>query len=64
MFATLQSFSAQASLIHSAATVPTQKGEPVALTILMPCRNEARTPAACISKAKAFLDRSGIVAKS
>lgn len=30
------------------------------LTILMPCLNEARTLRACIGKAQAFLDRSGI----
>ncbi len=30
------------------------------LTILMPCLNEAETLAACIGKARAFLDRSGI----
>ena len=31
------------------------------LTILMPCLNEVRTLPPCISKAKAFLDRTGIV---
>jgi glycosyltransferase involved in cell wall biosynthesis len=30
------------------------------LTILMPCLNEAETLAACIGKARAFLDRTGI----
>jgi glycosyltransferase involved in cell wall biosynthesis len=30
------------------------------LTILMPCLNEAETLAVCISKARSFLDRSGI----
>ena len=30
------------------------------LTILMPCLNEAETLAVCISKARAFLDRTGI----
>ncbi|MGE0315631.1 MAG: glycosyltransferase family 2 protein [Lautropia sp.] len=30
------------------------------MTILMPCLNEARTLAACIGKARAFLDASGI----
>jgi len=30
------------------------------LTILMPCLNEARTLPACIGKARAFLERSGI----
>ena len=29
------------------------------LTILMPCLNEAETLASCISKARAFLARSG-----
>lgn len=32
----------------------------IELTILMPCLNEAETLAACIGKARAFLDRSGI----
>ena len=31
------------------------------LTILMPCLNEAGTVAACIVKARAFLERAGIV---
>jgi glycosyltransferase involved in cell wall biosynthesis len=30
------------------------------LTILMPCLNEAETLAACIGKARSFLDRTGI----
>ena len=30
------------------------------LTILMPCLNEAETLAACITKAKGFLQRTGI----
>lgn len=34
--------------------------EPLELTILMPCLNEAETLAACIGKARAFLDRTGI----
>jgi hypothetical protein len=33
----------------------------VELTILMPCLNEAETVSRCINKARAFLDRSGIV---
>ena len=33
---------------------------PVHLTILMPCLNEARTLAACIKKAQAYLARAGI----
>jgi glycosyltransferase involved in cell wall biosynthesis len=33
--------------------------EPCELTILMPCLNEAKTLASCISKARAFLSRSG-----
>ena len=35
--------------------------EPVELTVLMPCLNEAETLAACIRKANAFLSRSGVV---
>jgi glycosyltransferase involved in cell wall biosynthesis len=34
--------------------------EPVELTILMPCLNEAATLALCIGKARAYLARSGI----
>src|SRR5258705_12747359 len=34
--------------------------DPLELTILMPCLNEAETLAACIIKANAFLTRSGI----
>lgn len=33
---------------------------PPELTILMPCLNEAETLAACIGKARQFLDRSGV----
>ncbi len=36
-------------------------GVAVELTILMPCLNEAETLAICIAKARAYLDRSGIV---
>jgi glycosyltransferase involved in cell wall biosynthesis len=32
----------------------------IELTILMPCLNEAETLAACIAKARSFLDRSGV----
>ena len=31
------------------------------LTILMPCLNEAETVSACVRKARAFLDRTGVV---
>ena len=34
---------------------------PIELTILMPCLNEAETLAACIRKAKGFLERSGVL---
>ena len=34
--------------------------EPVFLTILMPCLDEARTLASCIRKAQAYLSRSGV----
>jgi glycosyltransferase involved in cell wall biosynthesis len=37
------------------------KGGAIELTILMPCLNEAETLAICIGKAKAYLDRSGVV---
>jgi glycosyltransferase involved in cell wall biosynthesis len=37
------------------------QGGAIELTILMPCLNEAETLAACINKAKAYLDRSGVV---
>jgi glycosyltransferase involved in cell wall biosynthesis len=35
--------------------------QPIELTILMPCLNEAETLARCIDKAQAFLTRAGIV---
>ncbi len=38
---------------------PVQAGQ-IELTLLMPCLNEAETLAACIGKAQAFLERSGI----
>src|SRR4051794_37314286 len=34
---------------------------PLELTILMPCLNEAETLATCITKARSFLDRSGVL---
>ena len=34
--------------------------DPVELTILMPCLNEAETLAVCIQKAQGFLARSGV----
>jgi glycosyltransferase involved in cell wall biosynthesis len=34
--------------------------DPVELTILMPCLNEAETLAVCIEKAQGFLERSGV----
>ena len=37
------------------------QGGAIELTILMPCLNEAETLAACITKAKAYLQRSGII---
>lgn len=40
------------------ATPPSE--DPLELTILMPCLNEAATLATCIAKARGFLDRSGI----
>ncbi len=36
------------------------KVQPLELTILMPCLNEAETLAVCIRKAQGFLDRTGI----
>src|SRR5215471_8088253 len=38
----------------------TEKSASCELTILMPCLNEAETLARCISKARAYLTRSGI----
>lgn len=35
--------------------------DPLELTILMPCLNEAETISICVAKAKSFLDRAGIV---
>lgn len=37
------------------------EGGAIELTILMPCLNEAETLAACICKAKAYLDRSDVI---
>ena len=36
------------------------RSEPIELTILMPCLNEAETLAVCIQKARSFLERSGV----
>ena len=35
--------------------------EPIELTILMPCLNEAETLAVCVNKALGYLERSGVV---
>ena len=40
--------------------VQQRSAEPCELTILMPCLNEAETLAICITKARAFLNRTGI----
>jgi glycosyltransferase involved in cell wall biosynthesis len=40
---------------------PPAASRTVELTILMPCLNEAETLAACVTKAFAFLDRSGVL---
>ena len=47
---------------HCTSTAPRGNGDtaPAELTILMPCLNEARTLAACIDQALAFLQNSGI----
>lgn len=45
---------------RSATPVELSKSDPLELTILMPCLNEAETLAVCIDKAKGFLQRSGI----
>jgi glycosyltransferase involved in cell wall biosynthesis len=45
------------------ATMPTEDAvspEPVELSIVMPCLDEAETIAACITKARSFLDSSGV----
>lgn len=41
-------------------TLPLRTGEAIELTILMPCLNEARTVAACVSEAWAFLKAAGV----
>ncbi|MGH7896934.1 MAG: glycosyltransferase family 2 protein, partial [Candidatus Binatia bacterium] len=33
---------------------------PLAVSVVLPCRNEARTVAACIAKARSALDRLGV----
>ena len=38
--------------------------EPVFLTILMPCLDEARTLASCIRKAQTYLSRSGVTGET
>lgn len=42
------------------AAAPPPGAEPVELSIVMPCLNEAETLAACLRKARGFLERSGI----
>ena len=49
--------SASHSLVDAPASIENQA---VDLTILMPCLNEVRTLSACIDKALAFIDRSGL----
>ena len=39
---------------------PNPNLSPVELTILMPCLNEARTVAACVREARAYLEQAGI----
>jgi glycosyltransferase involved in cell wall biosynthesis len=52
----------QATALPSPDRLPVaSSSEPVELTILMPCLNEVRTVATCISKAQRFLSRSGVV---
>jgi hypothetical protein len=46
--------------IPPAETVPGVSKEPLELTIVMPCLNEAKTVATCVSKAVAFLRSAGI----
>jgi hypothetical protein len=49
------------SALHSLVDAPASiENQAVDLTILMPCLNEARTLSACIDKALAFIDRSGL----
>lgn len=45
---------------RSPAHAPSQEGPTLELTILMPCLNEARTLATCITRARHFLSRAGI----
>src|SRR4029077_2991251 len=47
-------------LPERAAPERTAAPEPIELTILMPCLNEAETLATCIRKAQQFLGASGI----
>ncbi|CAM5451304.1 hypothetical protein MAUB1S_07599 [Mycolicibacterium aubagnense] len=53
---------AQARKTREASRLPAAEStsEPIELTILMPCLNEAETLGTCILKAKSFLGRSGI----
>jgi glycosyltransferase involved in cell wall biosynthesis len=45
---------------RAAAREPSQCRPAIELTILMPCLNEARTLATCITKARCFLARAGV----
>lgn len=39
---------------------PRAVADPVEVTVLMPCLNEAETVARCVTKARGFLDRAGV----
>src|SRR5438309_2378665 len=41
--------------------VPVKAAEPIELSVVMPCLNEAETLEACIRKAQRALDQTGIV---
>jgi glycosyltransferase involved in cell wall biosynthesis len=48
------------NVLSLAVRAPSRAAEPLELTILMPCLNEAETIGICVRKAKAYLSRTGI----
>src|SRR4051794_10827998 len=45
---------------NSSAPAPPPRDEPLELSIIMPCLNEAATVGTCVRKARGFLDQNGI----
>jgi hypothetical protein len=49
-----------AALLERESDAPLLASEPLELTILMPCLNEAETIEVCVRKARGYLERSGV----